>query len=107
MIDVGKKKQSENVLFFFPSADYFRSHLLAFSSNLDEHNPDVAEWRLDVSRVIKNALIQVQIPLSLPLSLSLPPPLFSWEPIASLPLMSDRISDGLQVQCDPGGADRQ
>uniref|UniRef100_A0A8C6TUA3 Sortilin related VPS10 domain containing receptor 1 n=1 Tax=Neogobius melanostomus TaxID=47308 RepID=A0A8C6TUA3_9GOBI len=38
--------------------DYFRSHLLAFSSNLDEHNPDVAEWRLDVSRVIKNALIQ-------------------------------------------------
>ncbi|KAK7929837.1 hypothetical protein WMY93_006232 [Mugilogobius chulae] len=38
--------------------DYFRSHLLAFSSNLDEHNPDVAEWRQDVSRVIKNALIQ-------------------------------------------------
>uniref|UniRef100_A0A672HB14 VPS10 domain-containing receptor SorCS2 n=1 Tax=Salarias fasciatus TaxID=181472 RepID=A0A672HB14_SALFA len=38
--------------------EYFRSHLLAFSSNLDEHNPDVAEWRLDVSRVIKNSLIQ-------------------------------------------------
>ncbi|XP_056891309.1 VPS10 domain-containing receptor SorCS1 isoform X1 [Takifugu flavidus] len=38
--------------------EYFRSHLLAFSSNLDEQNPDVAEWRLDVSRVIKNALIQ-------------------------------------------------
>ncbi|XP_061580245.1 VPS10 domain-containing receptor SorCS1-like isoform X2 [Cololabis saira] len=38
--------------------EYFRSHLLAFSSNLDEHNPDIAEWRLDVSRVIKNALIQ-------------------------------------------------
>ncbi|XP_026160034.1 VPS10 domain-containing receptor SorCS1 isoform X2 [Mastacembelus armatus] len=38
--------------------EYFRSHLLAFSSNLDDHNPDVAEWRLDVSRVIKNALIQ-------------------------------------------------
>lgn len=60
-------------LLFF-SAEYFQSHLLAFSSNLDEHNPDVAEWRLDVSRVIKNALIQVQIPLSLPpssLSLSL------------------------------------
>ncbi|XP_034043575.1 LOW QUALITY PROTEIN: VPS10 domain-containing receptor SorCS1 [Thalassophryne amazonica] len=37
--------------------EYFRSHLLAFSSNLDDHNPDVAEWRLDVSRVIKNALI--------------------------------------------------
>uniref|UniRef100_A0A8C5HQ37 VPS10 domain-containing receptor SorCS2 n=1 Tax=Gouania willdenowi TaxID=441366 RepID=A0A8C5HQ37_GOUWI len=29
-----------------------------FSSNLDEHNPDVAEWRLDVSRVIKSSLIQ-------------------------------------------------
>uniref|UniRef100_A0A672Z6Q5 VPS10 domain-containing receptor SorCS2 n=1 Tax=Sphaeramia orbicularis TaxID=375764 RepID=A0A672Z6Q5_9TELE len=38
--------------------EYFRSHLLAFSSNLDEHNPDVPEWRLDVSRVIKNSLIQ-------------------------------------------------
>ncbi|XP_028258691.1 VPS10 domain-containing receptor SorCS1 isoform X2 [Parambassis ranga] len=38
--------------------EYFRSHLLAFSSNLDDHNPDVSEWRLDVSRVIKNALIQ-------------------------------------------------
>ncbi|XP_027873821.1 VPS10 domain-containing receptor SorCS1 isoform X1 [Xiphophorus couchianus] len=38
--------------------DYFRSHLLAFSANLDEHNPDVAEWRQDVSRVIRNALIQ-------------------------------------------------
>lgn len=42
-------------------AEYFRSHLLAFSSNLDDHNPDVAEWRLDVSWVIKNALIQVRI----------------------------------------------
>ncbi|XP_053713691.1 VPS10 domain-containing receptor SorCS1 isoform X1 [Synchiropus splendidus] len=38
--------------------EYFRSHLLAFSANLDDHNPDVAEWRLDVSRVIKNSLIQ-------------------------------------------------
>ncbi|XP_037328283.2 VPS10 domain-containing receptor SorCS1 isoform X2 [Pungitius pungitius] len=38
--------------------EYFRSHLLAFSPNLDDHNPDIAEWRLDVSRVIKNALIQ-------------------------------------------------
>uniref|UniRef100_A0AAQ5YZ64 VPS10 domain-containing receptor SorCS2 n=1 Tax=Amphiprion ocellaris TaxID=80972 RepID=A0AAQ5YZ64_AMPOC len=38
--------------------EYFRSHLLAFSSNLDEHNPDVAEWRLDVSRVIRSSLIQ-------------------------------------------------
>uniref|UniRef100_A0A8C1U9H5 VPS10 domain-containing receptor SorCS2 n=1 Tax=Cyprinus carpio TaxID=7962 RepID=A0A8C1U9H5_CYPCA len=38
--------------------EYFRSHLLAFSSNLDDHNPDVAEWRLDVSRVIKNSMVQ-------------------------------------------------
>ncbi|XP_064171151.1 VPS10 domain-containing receptor SorCS1 isoform X1 [Anguilla rostrata] len=37
--------------------EYFRSHLLAFSSNLDEHNPDVTEWRLDVSRVIKSSMI--------------------------------------------------
>ncbi|KAJ8415998.1 hypothetical protein AAFF_G00380200 [Aldrovandia affinis] len=37
--------------------EYFRSHLLAFSSNLDEHNPDVTEWRLDVSRVIKNSMM--------------------------------------------------
>ncbi|XP_061628110.1 VPS10 domain-containing receptor SorCS1 isoform X1 [Phyllopteryx taeniolatus] len=38
--------------------EYFQSHLLTFSSNLDDHNPDVPEWRLDVSRVIKNSLIQ-------------------------------------------------
>ncbi|XP_051939715.1 VPS10 domain-containing receptor SorCS1 isoform X2 [Hippocampus zosterae] len=38
--------------------EYFQSHLLAFSSNLDDHNPDVSEWRRDVSRVIKNSLIQ-------------------------------------------------
>uniref|UniRef100_A0A8C9VP26 Sortilin related VPS10 domain containing receptor 1 n=1 Tax=Scleropages formosus TaxID=113540 RepID=A0A8C9VP26_SCLFO len=38
--------------------EYFRSHLLAFSSNLDEHNPDVAEWRFDVSRVIKNSMVE-------------------------------------------------
>ncbi|KAA8594435.1 hypothetical protein FQN60_011570 [Etheostoma spectabile] len=38
--------------------EYFHSHLLAFSSNLDDHNPDVAEWRLDVSRVIKKSLIE-------------------------------------------------
>uniref|UniRef100_W5L006 Sortilin related VPS10 domain containing receptor 1 n=1 Tax=Astyanax mexicanus TaxID=7994 RepID=W5L006_ASTMX len=39
--------------------EYFKSHLLAFSSNLDDHNPDVAEWRLDVSRVIKNSMVQL------------------------------------------------
>ncbi|XP_056109516.1 VPS10 domain-containing receptor SorCS1 isoform X3 [Rhinichthys klamathensis goyatoka] len=38
--------------------EYFRSHLLAFSSNLDDHNPDVSEWRLDVSRVIKTSMVQ-------------------------------------------------
>uniref|UniRef100_A0A8C4S1L2 Sortilin related VPS10 domain containing receptor 1 n=1 Tax=Erpetoichthys calabaricus TaxID=27687 RepID=A0A8C4S1L2_ERPCA len=38
--------------------EYFRSHLLAFSSNLDEYNPDVVEWRQDISRVIKNSLVQ-------------------------------------------------
>uniref|UniRef100_A0A8C1UCB6 VPS10 domain-containing receptor SorCS2 n=1 Tax=Cyprinus carpio TaxID=7962 RepID=A0A8C1UCB6_CYPCA len=42
--------------------EYFRSHLLAFSSNLDDHNPDVAEWRLDVSRVIKTSMVQVMNP---------------------------------------------
>uniref|UniRef100_A0A4W5NTI4 PKD domain-containing protein n=1 Tax=Hucho hucho TaxID=62062 RepID=A0A4W5NTI4_9TELE len=41
--------------------EYFRSHLLAFSSNLDDHNPDVAEWRLDVSRVIKNSMVKVSL----------------------------------------------
>uniref|UniRef100_W5N2A0 Sortilin related VPS10 domain containing receptor 1 n=1 Tax=Lepisosteus oculatus TaxID=7918 RepID=W5N2A0_LEPOC len=39
--------------------EYFRSQLLAFSSNLDDYNPDVAEWRQDISRVIKNSLVQV------------------------------------------------
>ncbi|XP_061883144.1 VPS10 domain-containing receptor SorCS1 isoform X2 [Entelurus aequoreus] len=38
--------------------EYFQSHLLAFSSNMDDHNPDVPEWRLDVSRVIKYSFIQ-------------------------------------------------
>ncbi|XP_062304046.1 VPS10 domain-containing receptor SorCS1-like [Osmerus eperlanus] len=38
--------------------EYFKSHLLAFSSNLDEHNPDVVEWRQDVSRVIKASMVQ-------------------------------------------------
>lgn len=51
------------VLYCF--TEYFRSHLLAFSSNLDEHNPDVAEWRLDVSRVIKNSMVHVSEVLSL------------------------------------------
>ncbi|XP_030011391.1 VPS10 domain-containing receptor SorCS1-like [Sphaeramia orbicularis] len=39
--------------------DYFRSHVLAFSSNLDELNPGVSEWREDISRVVKNSMVQV------------------------------------------------
>ncbi|CAL8331020.1 unnamed protein product [Merluccius merluccius] len=38
--------------------EVFRSHLLAFSANLDDHNPEVAEWRLDLSRIIRTSLIQ-------------------------------------------------
>ncbi|CAI9578104.1 unnamed protein product [Staurois parvus] len=30
-----------------------------FSPNLDYHNPDIPEWRQDISRLIKRALIQV------------------------------------------------
>ncbi|KAF7648536.1 hypothetical protein LDENG_00155260 [Lucifuga dentata] len=39
--------------------DYFRSHVLAFSSNLDELNPGVSEWREDVSRAVKSSAVQV------------------------------------------------
>ncbi|CAK6953117.1 VPS10 domain-containing receptor SorCS1-like [Scomber scombrus] len=39
--------------------DYFRSHVLAFSSNLDELNPGVSEWREDIGRVVKNSVVQV------------------------------------------------
>ncbi|KAM6956509.1 VPS10 domain-containing receptor SorCS1-like [Aplochiton taeniatus] len=39
--------------------EYFRSHVLAFSSNLDDLNPGVSEWRQDISRVVKNSLVQV------------------------------------------------
>ncbi|XP_037553626.1 VPS10 domain-containing receptor SorCS1-like [Nematolebias whitei] len=39
--------------------DYFRSHALAFSSNLDELNPGVSEWREDISRVVKSCIVQV------------------------------------------------
>lgn len=40
-------------------SDYFRSHVLAFSSNLDELNPGVSEWRDDISRVVKSSMVQV------------------------------------------------
>ncbi|XP_056251849.1 VPS10 domain-containing receptor SorCS1-like isoform X1 [Seriola aureovittata] len=39
--------------------DYFRSHVLAFSSNLDEMNPGVSEWREDICRVVKSSMVQV------------------------------------------------
>uniref|UniRef100_A0A674AKX9 VPS10 domain-containing receptor SorCS3-like n=1 Tax=Salmo trutta TaxID=8032 RepID=A0A674AKX9_SALTR len=38
--------------------EFFKSLLLSFSPNLDEYNPDVPEWRQDVGRVIKKALLQ-------------------------------------------------
>uniref|UniRef100_A0A7N6A2V2 PKD domain-containing protein n=1 Tax=Anabas testudineus TaxID=64144 RepID=A0A7N6A2V2_ANATE len=39
--------------------EFFKSLLLSFSPNLDEFNPDIPEWRQDVGRVIKKALLQV------------------------------------------------
>uniref|UniRef100_A0A8C7XWI8 Sortilin related VPS10 domain containing receptor 1 n=1 Tax=Oryzias sinensis TaxID=183150 RepID=A0A8C7XWI8_9TELE len=41
--------------------DYFQSHVLAFSSNLDDLNPGVSEWREDVSRVVKSRMVQVSV----------------------------------------------
>uniref|UniRef100_A0AAZ3Q021 Tc1-like transposase DDE domain-containing protein n=1 Tax=Oncorhynchus tshawytscha TaxID=74940 RepID=A0AAZ3Q021_ONCTS len=38
--------------------EFFKSLLLSFSPNLDEYNPDVPEWKQDVGRVIKKALLQ-------------------------------------------------
>ncbi|XP_048104453.1 VPS10 domain-containing receptor SorCS3 isoform X1 [Alosa alosa] len=39
--------------------EFFKSLLLSFSPNLDEVNPDIPEWRQDVGRVIKKALLQI------------------------------------------------
>nr|XP_061792495.1 VPS10 domain-containing receptor SorCS3-like [Nerophis lumbriciformis] len=39
--------------------EFFKSLLLSFSPNLDEFNPDLSEWRQDVGRVIKKAVLQV------------------------------------------------
>ncbi|KAM4598998.1 VPS10 domain-containing receptor SorCS1-like [Fundulus diaphanus] len=39
--------------------DYFRSHPLVFSSNLDDLNPGVSEWREDIGRVVKTCIVQV------------------------------------------------
>uniref|UniRef100_A0A8C3AQQ8 Sortilin related VPS10 domain containing receptor 3b n=1 Tax=Cyclopterus lumpus TaxID=8103 RepID=A0A8C3AQQ8_CYCLU len=38
---------------------FFRSLLLSFSLALDEHNPDIPEWREDIGRVVRTALSQV------------------------------------------------
>ncbi|KAM4607452.1 VPS10 domain-containing receptor SorCS3-like [Polymixia lowei] len=39
--------------------EFFKSLLLSFSPALDEHNPDIPEWREDVGRVVRTALSQV------------------------------------------------
>ncbi|KAI4888270.1 hypothetical protein NFI96_013855 [Prochilodus magdalenae] len=39
--------------------DFFRSLLLSFSPNLEEHNPSVSEWRQDVGRVVTATLSQM------------------------------------------------
>ncbi|XP_055781662.1 VPS10 domain-containing receptor SorCS1-like isoform X1 [Salvelinus fontinalis] len=39
--------------------EHFKSHVLAFSSNLEAFNPGVAEWRQDISRVVKDSMVQV------------------------------------------------
>ncbi|XP_043911474.1 VPS10 domain-containing receptor SorCS1-like [Protopterus annectens] len=38
--------------------EHFLSHPLSFSPNLDIHNPDIPEWRLDIGKVVKNALVE-------------------------------------------------
>ncbi|XP_066047059.1 VPS10 domain-containing receptor SorCS1 isoform X2 [Chamaea fasciata] len=36
----------------------FQSLRLSFSPNLDDYNPDIPEWRRDISRVVKRALVE-------------------------------------------------
>ncbi|XP_053927854.1 VPS10 domain-containing receptor SorCS1 isoform X4 [Cuculus canorus] len=38
--------------------EQFQSLRLSFSPNLDDYNPDIPEWRRDVSRVVKRALVE-------------------------------------------------
>uniref|UniRef100_M3XSN9 VPS10 domain-containing receptor SorCS1 n=1 Tax=Mustela putorius furo TaxID=9669 RepID=M3XSN9_MUSPF len=40
------------------SPEEFRSLRLSFSPNLDDYNPDIPEWRRDISRVIKKSLVE-------------------------------------------------
>uniref|UniRef100_A0A803K046 PKD domain-containing protein n=1 Tax=Xenopus tropicalis TaxID=8364 RepID=A0A803K046_XENTR len=41
--------------------EQFQSLRLSFSPNLDDYNPDIPEWRRDISRVIKRALVSVSV----------------------------------------------
>ncbi|XP_054238547.1 VPS10 domain-containing receptor SorCS1 [Indicator indicator] len=38
--------------------EHFQSLRLSFSPNLDDYNPDIPEWRRDISRVVKRALVE-------------------------------------------------
>lgn len=48
---------SDHPALVFP--EEFRSLRLSFSPNLDDYNPDIPEWRRDISRVIKKSLVEV------------------------------------------------
>uniref|UniRef100_A0A8C3BBU6 VPS10 domain-containing receptor SorCS1 n=1 Tax=Cairina moschata TaxID=8855 RepID=A0A8C3BBU6_CAIMO len=39
--------------------EQFQSLRLSFSPNLDDYNPDIPEWRRDISRVVKRALVEI------------------------------------------------
>lgn len=58
-----KRSFSHRHHFIFPP-EFFRSMLLSFSPALDEHNPDIPEWREDIGRVVRTALSQVHPVLS-------------------------------------------
>ncbi|TMS04324.1 VPS10 domain-containing receptor SorCS1 [Larimichthys crocea] len=49
----------DRVILYLHVSYHFRSHVLAFSSNLDELNPGVSEWREDIGRVVKSSMVQV------------------------------------------------
>ncbi|KAG7219603.1 hypothetical protein INR49_018980, partial [Caranx melampygus] len=50
---------SDSSTLFLHITKFFRSLLLSFSPVLDEHNPDIPEWREDIGRVVRTALSQV------------------------------------------------
>lgn len=57
--EFGGSVEAVTTHFMFLS-EFFRSLLLSFSPTLDEHNPDIPEWREDVGRVVRTALSQVR-----------------------------------------------